>query len=255
MGGVKVMNKDNQQRERENSHHNYENDQNCWRDGRKIKNRFTRMPCAHHLKKDSDQLLNPTQTIHPLRIIPLHTTKHYQLTQIRNLKLGANNVFPKSVRGIKSRRRPEFFLKTIMFSLVGTKPQFAKARLFMEASFKLVSLDEKLVSLSKSWVSCFGLANPESETRTNSKELLGFGFGVRNLDLSNRSPSMEVKTSPPTNIKVVIIMSWVLEKASISTVDMLDTVVAETEVKKMSMSLILDEDEEVVLGVEIFKAK
>ncbi|CAB4262018.1 unnamed protein product [Prunus armeniaca] len=48
---------------------------------------------------------------------------------------------------------------------------------------------------------------------------------------------MEVKTSPPMNIKMVKMMSWALEKTSISTVDMLETVEAETEVKNKSKFL------------------
>ncbi|GER36159.1 methionine--tRNA ligase [Striga asiatica] len=50
------------------------------------------------------------------------------------------------------------------------------------------------------------------------------------------SPSMEVKTSPPTNIKTVMKINWESEKTSISTVDMLETVAAETDVKSKSMS-------------------
>ena len=43
------------------------------------------------------------------------------------------------------------------------------------------------------------------------------------------------------NIKIVKIMSWGLEKTSISTVDMLETVVAETDVKNNSKFLGLKE--------------
>lgn len=46
----------------------------------------------------------------------------------------------------------------------------------------------------------------------------------------------EVKISPPMNIRIVRTISWVLEKASMSTVDMDETVMAETEVKKRSKS-------------------
>lgn len=52
---------------------------------------------------------------------------------------------------------------------------------------------------------------------------------------------MEVKTSPPMNIKIVMSISCALEKTSISTVDMLETVAAETDVKKESMVLGLNE--------------
>ncbi|KAL4383501.1 hypothetical protein GQ457_15G024460 [Hibiscus cannabinus] len=45
---------------------------------------------------------------------------------------------------------------------------------------------------------------------------------------------MEVNTSPPRNIRTVITTSWESENASISTVDMLDTVMEETEVKNRS---------------------
>ncbi|KAJ6857583.1 hypothetical protein NC651_039104 [Populus alba x Populus x berolinensis] len=62
---------------------------------------------------------------------------------------------------------------------------------------------------------------------------------------------MEVKTSPPNNIKMVMMISWVLEKTSISTVDMLETVAEETEVKKMSRLAGLNEPG---LGFETFKA-
>ena len=54
------------------------------------------------------------------------------------------------------------------------------------------------------------------------------------------------------NIKIVIIMSWMLEKTSISTVDTLETVVAETDVKNMSKSLGLNQE---VLGFETIKAR
>ncbi|OMO85151.1 hypothetical protein CCACVL1_10382, partial [Corchorus capsularis] len=40
---------------------------------------------------------------------------------------------------------------------------------------------------------------------------------------------MEVNTFPPVNIRMVTIMSWELEKTSISTVDILESVVADTE--------------------------
>lgn len=43
-----------------------------------------------------------------------------------------------------------------------------------------------------------------------------------------------MKTSPPINIKIVIMMSWAFEKTSISITDMLETVDAETEVKNKS---------------------
>ncbi|KAG8373936.1 hypothetical protein BUALT_Bualt11G0077000 [Buddleja alternifolia] len=43
------------------------------------------------------------------------------------------------------------------------------------------------------------------------------------------------------NIKIVITINWAFEKTSISTVDMLDTVVAETDVKNKSMFLGLNE--------------
>ncbi|KAK3014868.1 hypothetical protein RJ639_007969 [Escallonia herrerae] len=49
---------------------------------------------------------------------------------------------------------------------------------------------------------------------------------------------MEVKTSLPTNIKAVKTTSWASEKTSISTVDMLETVVADTDVKNKSKSLV-----------------
>ncbi|KAD5317865.1 hypothetical protein E3N88_17811 [Mikania micrantha] len=45
---------------------------------------------------------------------------------------------------------------------------------------------------------------------------------------------MDKNTSPPANIITVKTTSWVLEKDSISTVDMLETVAAETEVKNKS---------------------
>lgn len=92
------------------------------------------------------------------------------------------------------------------------------------------------------------------------KELLGMLKNVilfsgccflGNLDLASRSPSMETKTSPPINIKVVIIISWVFEKTSISTVDMLETVAADTEVKNTSIFLGLKES---VFGFAIFRA-
>uniref|UniRef100_A0A2P2NP09 Uncharacterized protein n=1 Tax=Rhizophora mucronata TaxID=61149 RepID=A0A2P2NP09_RHIMU len=43
---------------------------------------------------------------------------------------------------------------------------------------------------------------------------------------------METNTSPPRNMRKVKTMSWESEKTSISTVDMLDTVAADTDVKK-----------------------
>lgn len=61
-----------------------------------------------------------------------------------------------------------------------------------------------------------------------------------------------MNTSPPENIKRVIMESWVLEKISISIVDMLEDVAAETEVKNTSKSMGMGE---VVLGFETFKAK
>jgi hypothetical protein len=61
---------------------------------------------------------------------------------------------------------------------------------------------------------------------------------------------MEVKISPPNKIKMVKIMRWVFEKTSISTTDMLETVVADTDVKNTSKSLGL-----VVLGFVNLKAK
>ncbi|KAL4387557.1 hypothetical protein GQ457_09G012660 [Hibiscus cannabinus] len=62
---------------------------------------------------------------------------------------------------------------------------------------------------------------------------------------------MEVKTSPPTSIKTVIMISWVLEKISISTVDMLETVTADTDVKNTSMFVGLSESG---FGFDIFSA-
>ena len=79
-----------------------------------------------------------------------------------------------------------------------------------------------------------------------------FGQFLENLDLVNWSPRKEVNTSPPTNIKIVIIMSWELENTSISIVDMLETVVAETDVKNTSESLGLNR---AVLGFETIKAR
>lgn len=64
-------------------------------------------------------------------------------------------------------------------------------------------------------------------------------------------PSIEVKTSPPRSIRTVRIMNWVLENTSISTEDMLETVVAETEVKKMSRLFGVKE----VLGFDNFRAR
>ena len=61
-----------------------------------------------------------------------------------------------------------------------------------------------------------------------------------------------MNTSPPKNIKIVIIMSWMLEKTSISIVDMLETVVAETDVKNRSKSLGLNQE---VLGFVTIKAR
>lgn len=61
---------------------------------------------------------------------------------------------------------------------------------------------------------------------------------------------MEVKISPPRNIKTVKIMRWVFEKTSISTTDILETVVADTDVKNTSKSLGL-----VVLGFVNVKPK
>jgi len=48
---------------------------------------------------------------------------------------------------------------------------------------------------------------------------------------------MEVEISPPMSIKMVKTMSWELEKTSISTVDILETVVADTDVKNKSKFL------------------
>ena len=43
-----------------------------------------------------------------------------------------------------------------------------------------------------------------------------------------------MKISPPMNINMVITMSWVLEKTSISITVMLETVLADTDVKNKS---------------------
>ena len=64
-----------------------------------------------------------------------------------------------------------------------------------------------------------------------------------------------MKISPPNSIKMVRIMSWELERTSISMADMHETVAADTEVKKRSNSL-----EPLVIGltlglVNTFKAK
>ncbi|XVF47591.1 hypothetical protein PTKIN_Ptkin03bG0122000 [Pterospermum kingtungense] len=48
---------------------------------------------------------------------------------------------------------------------------------------------------------------------------------------------MDVKTSPPISIKTVKMRSWELEKTSISTLDILETVAADTEVKNKSKFL------------------
>ena len=66
-----------------------------------------------------------------------------------------------------------------------------------------------------------------------------------------RSPTMEVKISPPISIKIIKTMSWELEKTSISTVDILETVVADTDVKNRSMFLGLKESW--VLGFKTFR--
>lgn len=50
------------------------------------------------------------------------------------------------------------------------------------------------------------------------------------------NPTAETKTSPPRNMRVVMMRSWKLEKTSISMTDMLETETAETEVKKMLRS-------------------
>ena len=57
---------------------------------------------------------------------------------------------------------------------------------------------------------------------------------------------MDVKISPPNSIKMVRIMSWELERTSISMADMLETVAADTEVKKRSNSL-----EPLVIGLTL----
>jgi hypothetical protein len=62
---------------------------------------------------------------------------------------------------------------------------------------------------------------------------------------------MEVKISPPMSIKMVKTMSWELEKTSISTVDILETVVADTDVKNRSKFLGLKESW--VLGFKTFR--
>ncbi len=48
---------------------------------------------------------------------------------------------------------------------------------------------------------------------------------------------MLVKTSPPSSMRRVMRRSWELEKDSISTATMLDTVVADTDVKIRSKSM------------------
>lgn len=52
---------------------------------------------------------------------------------------------------------------------------------------------------------------------------------------------METKTSPPRSMRAVMTMSWELEKASISIVDMVASVAEETDMKNKSRSLDLME--------------
>ncbi|CBI40141.3 unnamed protein product, partial [Vitis vinifera] len=78
-----------------------------------------------------------------------------------------------------------------------------------------------------------------------------FIFWVK-LEPTKLSLSMEVKISPPISIKAVMITSWVLENSSISTVDMLETVDADTAVKNRSRSASLMV---VAFSTESFKAR
>ncbi|GER36158.1 forms aploid and binucleate cells 1c [Striga asiatica] len=50
----------------------------------------------------------------------------FPTAQTASLKPGGNKVFPNRICGIKINKRPEFLPNTIMFSFVGTKPQFEK---------------------------------------------------------------------------------------------------------------------------------
>lgn len=67
------------------------------------------------------------------------------------------------------------------------------------------------------------------------------------------SPTIDVKTSAPINIRTVSTTSWGFEKTSISTVDMLETVAAETEVKNRSK--LLGSNTPWVLGLRLLRAQ
>lgn len=69
-------------------------------------------------------------------------------------------------------------------------------------------------------------------------ELLGDDSLSRfSLRLVKCRPSTEVKTSPPMNMRTTRTQCWAGEKDSISTVDMLETVAAETDMKRRSKFL------------------
>lgn len=98
----------------------------------------------------------------------------------------------------------------------------------------------------------FSFCGGEKEAKPSSILLFSMDFFRGNLDFI-WSSSQDMKTSPPMDIKMIITMSWKLEKTSISTVDMLEFVSAETEVKNKSKLLGLKEG--AVLGFENLKAK
>ncbi|KAK1317477.1 hypothetical protein QJS10_CPA05g02444 [Acorus calamus] len=85
----------------------------------------------------------------------------------------------------------------------------------------------------------------DQEERDNSTEslLLKLNF------VSIRRTSKEVKILPPMNMRRVMTRSWRFEKDSISMTDMLETVEAETDVKKISKLL------EGSLGGKAFKRR
>lgn len=56
----------------------------------------------------------------------------FSINKIDNRRKTGNNVFPNRSWGITMSKRPGFFLKTIMFSFVGTKPQFAKVEIVVK---------------------------------------------------------------------------------------------------------------------------